>query len=151
MPDREGVLAELTTLAGDLGINIYDIEIAHSAEGPRGVLVLVVASGEAARLRTAVLGRRLPRHGPGAVVTDRPAPGRGDGGTLVVTGARRLAGRVSTPGDKSISHRALLIGALAEGTSVVRGLSDGEDVAHTAAAVAALGAEVTRRADGVPR
>ena len=42
VPDREGVLAEITTLAGDLGINIYDIEIAHSAEGPRGVLVLVV-------------------------------------------------------------------------------------------------------------
>ncbi len=36
------MLAEITTLAGDLGINIYDIEIAHSAEGPRGVLTLVV-------------------------------------------------------------------------------------------------------------
>jgi hypothetical protein len=36
------VLAEVTTLAGELGINIYDLEIAHSAEGPRGVLVLVV-------------------------------------------------------------------------------------------------------------
>ena len=34
VPDREGVLAEITSLAGDLGINIYDIEIAHSAEGP---------------------------------------------------------------------------------------------------------------------
>jgi prephenate dehydrogenase len=55
VPDREGVLAEITTLAGDLGINIYDIEIAHSAEGPRGVLVLVVASTEAGRLRTAVV------------------------------------------------------------------------------------------------
>jgi prephenate dehydrogenase len=36
------VLAEVTTLAGELGVNIYDLEIAHSAEGPRGVLVLVV-------------------------------------------------------------------------------------------------------------
>ncbi len=36
VPDREGVLAEITTLAGDLGINIFDIEIAHSAEGPGG-------------------------------------------------------------------------------------------------------------------
>ena len=43
-----GVLAEITSLAGDLGINIYDIEIAHSAEGPRGVLVLVVGSDQAA-------------------------------------------------------------------------------------------------------
>ena len=46
------------------------------------------------------------------------------------------------PGDKSISHRALLLAALAEGTSTVHGLSDGEDVGRTLAAVAALGAEV---------
>jgi prephenate dehydrogenase len=54
VPDREGVLAEFTSLAGDLGINIYDIEIAHSAEGPRGVLVLVVGSDEAPALHQAV-------------------------------------------------------------------------------------------------
>jgi prephenate dehydrogenase len=57
VPDREGVLAEITTLAGDLGINIYDIEIAHSAEGPRGVLTLVVDGADSARLREAVTGR----------------------------------------------------------------------------------------------
>jgi len=55
VPDREGVLAEITTLAGDLGINIYDFEIAHSAEGPSGVLVLVVASADAPRLREAAV------------------------------------------------------------------------------------------------
>ena len=42
VPDRPGVLAEVTTLLGEMGINIYDLEIAHSAEGDRGVLVLVV-------------------------------------------------------------------------------------------------------------
>jgi prephenate dehydrogenase len=49
VPDRPGVLADVTTLAGELGVNIFDLEIAHSAEGPRGVLVLVVdaASAEA--------------------------------------------------------------------------------------------------------
>jgi prephenate dehydrogenase len=57
VPDREGVLAEITTLAGDLGINIYDIEIAHSAEGPRGVLMLVVDGDESAKLRDAVVAR----------------------------------------------------------------------------------------------
>ena len=46
------------------------------------------------------------------------------------------------PGDKSISHRALLLAALAEGISVVRGLSTGADVAGTAAAVQAMGAIV---------
>ncbi|HEX3947895.1 MAG TPA: prephenate dehydrogenase [Acidimicrobiales bacterium] len=58
VPDREGVLAEITTLAGDLGINIYDIEIAHSAEGPRGVLLLVVDADQAAKLRDAMTARR---------------------------------------------------------------------------------------------
>ena len=53
-----------------------------------------------------------------------------------------LRGRVRVPGDKSISHRALLLAALAEGTSVVRGLATGDDVARTRAAVASLGAYV---------
>jgi prephenate dehydrogenase len=54
VPDREGVLAEITSLAADAGISIYDIEIAHSAEGPRGVLILVVDTAQAATLRQAV-------------------------------------------------------------------------------------------------
>ena len=54
VPDRHGVLAEITSLAADGGISIYDIEIAHSAEGPRGVLILVVDTAEAARLRDAI-------------------------------------------------------------------------------------------------
>lgn len=60
--------------------------------------------------------------------------------TFSVTGGRPLRGRLRVPGDKSISHRALLLAALAEGTSVVRGLSDGDDVARTRAAVEAMGA-----------
>jgi 3-phosphoshikimate 1-carboxyvinyltransferase len=61
---------------------------------------------------------------------------------LVVVGGRPLRGPVRVPGDKSISHRALLLGALAEGTSVVRGRSPGDDVGRTEAAVRALGAAV---------
>ncbi|MGH9164027.1 MAG: 3-phosphoshikimate 1-carboxyvinyltransferase, partial [Acidimicrobiales bacterium] len=57
-----------------------------------------------------------------------------------VQGGRPLRGRLRVPGDKSISHRALILGALAEGTSTVRGLSAGRDVASTAAAVQGLGA-----------
>jgi prephenate dehydrogenase len=51
VPDRPGVLAEVTTLFGERAVNIYDLEIAHSAEGERGVLVMVVdaAAAEAAR------------------------------------------------------------------------------------------------------
>jgi len=62
--------------------------------------------------------------------------------SFAVTGGRPLRGRVTVPGDKSISHRALILAALAEGTSVVRGLSDGDDVARTRAAVEAMGATV---------
>jgi prephenate dehydrogenase len=57
VPDRPGVLAEVTTLAGNLGVNIADLEIAHSAEGERGVLVLVVDAEGADRLRAALTGR----------------------------------------------------------------------------------------------
>jgi 3-phosphoshikimate 1-carboxyvinyltransferase len=65
-----------------------------------------------------------------------------DGGVLVVSGGRPLVGRLRIPGDKSISHRALLLGAVADGESEIRGLSDGDDVRRTAAAVRALGAVV---------
>ncbi len=66
--------------------------------------------------------------------------------SLRITGGRPLRGQVRVPGDKSISHRALLLGALAEGISVVRGLSTGNDVARTRAAIRSIGALV----DGDP-
>ena len=59
-----------------------------------------------------------------------------------------LEGRVRVPGDKSISHRALMLGGLAIGESRITGLLEGEDVLATAAAMQALGAGVTREADG---
>jgi 3-phosphoshikimate 1-carboxyvinyltransferase len=59
-----------------------------------------------------------------------------------------LAGHIAVPGDKSISHRALMLGALAVGESRITGLLEGEDVLRTAAAMRALGAEVTHDADG---
>ncbi len=71
--------------------------------------------------------------------------------TLAVAGPVPVRGRVRVPGDKSISHRALLLAALADGTSTVTGLSSGEDVAHTRDAIAALGAEVVVGADGAVR
>ena len=69
--------------------------------------------------------------------------------TLSVEGpAPPLRGRVRVPGDKSISHRALLLAALAGGTSWIEGLSDGDDVRRTREAVEALGAEVTEARRG---
>jgi 3-phosphoshikimate 1-carboxyvinyltransferase len=60
-----------------------------------------------------------------------------------------LRGTVTVPGDKSISHRALMLSALAVGESRVSGLLEGEDVLSTAAAMRALGAEIMRDANGV--
>ncbi len=59
-----------------------------------------------------------------------------------------LKGRVRVPGDKSISHRALILGALAVGETPISGLLEGEDVLNTARAVRALGASVERRGAG---
>lgn len=63
--------------------------------------------------------------------------------------ATALSGSVRLPGDKSISHRALMFGALAVGETVIDGLLEGEDVLRTAAAMRALGAEIER--DGAGR
>ena len=59
-----------------------------------------------------------------------------------VRGARSLQGSIQVPGDKSISHRALILGSIAMGESHVRGLSTGADVESTAACMRALGVEV---------
>jgi 3-phosphoshikimate 1-carboxyvinyltransferase len=59
-----------------------------------------------------------------------------------------LHGDFRVPGDKSISHRSLMLSALAVGTSHISGLLEGEDVMSTAAAMRAMGATITRDAQG---
>jgi 3-phosphoshikimate 1-carboxyvinyltransferase len=63
--------------------------------------------------------------------------------------AEALSGTGRVPGDKSISHRSLMLGGIARGTTTVHGLLEGEDVLATAAAMRALGAKVARGEDGV--
>lgn len=60
-----------------------------------------------------------------------------------------LRGTIAVPGDKSISHRSVMFGALAVGETVIEGLLEGEDVLATAAAMRAMGAYVSRDADGL--
>ncbi|MCE6950742.1 3-phosphoshikimate 1-carboxyvinyltransferase [Cereibacter sphaeroides] len=59
-----------------------------------------------------------------------------------------LRGRAEVPGDKSISHRALILGAMAVGETRITGLLEGQDVLDTAKAMRAFGAEVTQHAPG---
>lgn len=60
---------------------------------------------------------------------------------------KALQGEIRLPGDKSISHRALILGAMAEGTTVIEGLSDGDDVRSTWHCLQGLGVQVSSRAD----
>ncbi|KQM97620.1 3-phosphoshikimate 1-carboxyvinyltransferase [Sphingomonas sp. Leaf25] len=68
---------------------------------------------------------------------------------LAVAASGPLKGTAPVPGDKSISHRSLMLSALAVGTSRVTGLLEGEDVLSTAGAMRAMGAHIVRGADGV--
>ncbi|WP_293905617.1 3-phosphoshikimate 1-carboxyvinyltransferase [Phenylobacterium sp.] len=70
---------------------------------------------------------------------------------LTARRAGPLRGTVRTPGDKSISHRALILGALASGVTDIEGLLEGDDVKRTAAAMAAFGAGVERLGEGTWR
>ncbi|MBI0002640.1 3-phosphoshikimate 1-carboxyvinyltransferase [Bartonella sp. M0177] len=58
-----------------------------------------------------------------------------------------LSGHIRIPGDKSISHRSLMFGALASGETRISGLLEGEDVIHTANAMRAMGAKITKDND----
>jgi 3-phosphoshikimate 1-carboxyvinyltransferase len=69
------------------------------------------------------------------------------GDIATISHADRLRGTVSLPGDKSISHRALMLALLANGTSSIRGASGGADVRSTAGVLRALGATVIEDAD----
>lgn len=66
----------------------------------------------------------------------------------VVAPAERVAGEVTVPGDKSISHRALMFGALAQGRTHVTGFLEGEDCLSTLRAIAELGVQVQRPGAG---
>ncbi|MEP4637556.1 MAG: 3-phosphoshikimate 1-carboxyvinyltransferase, partial [Yoonia sp.] len=59
-----------------------------------------------------------------------------------------LTGEANVPGDKSISHRSLILGALSVGETRITGLLEGEDVLDTAKAMRAFGAEVTDHGGG---
>lgn len=67
---------------------------------------------------------------------------------VIVTPPRRLAGTVQVPGDKSVSHRAGLLGALATGPTEITGFLESEDCLNTLRALQALGVEVTRKGPG---
>mgnify|MGYP000238781020 CR=1 FL=1 len=62
-----------------------------------------------------------------------------------------LSGTTKVPGDKSISHRSLMLGAITVGETIISGLLEGEDVLHTAGAMRAMGAKIKKSDDGLWR
>lgn len=72
---------------------------------------------------------------------DNPQP-------AISTFVKALSGTCAVPGDKSISHRALMLASLALGTTSIHGLLEGEDVLRTAEALRSCGVPITRHADG---
>lgn len=81
-------------------------------------------------------------------MTVEPTPEAASAMPLEARPSEALSGAVRVPGDKSISHRALIMGALAVGETRVEGLLEGEDVLRTAAALSAMGAEVQQEEGG---
>src|ERR1700722_19706052 len=105
-------------------------------------------------LSIALCGRRRAAGRPAAYVIPaagaedtifRPSPDHPT--PLEARSSGPLAGKVRVPGDKSISHRALILGALAVGKTRISGLLEGEDGLNTAKAMRALGASVERTGD----
>jgi len=93
-----------------------------------------------------MLGRRIPAPKVSNVSVNHAAPS-----PLTARRSGPLKGRVRVPGDKSISHRALIVGALAVGETRISGLLEGEDVLNTGKAMQALGALVERTGEGAWR
>src|SRR5215831_16527401 len=67
---------------------------------------------------------------------------------LISRKSASLKGRALAPGDKSVSHRALILGALSVGETAISGLLEAEDVLNTAEAMHKLGAQVARQGEG---
>ena len=94
--------------------------------------------------------RRLYAGAPGQPIVESPPPVSHSAATprpLSANKATALKGRVRVPGDKSISHRALIFGALAVGRTRITGLLEAEDVINTAKAVTAMGAPASKIGD----
>src|SRR5262245_36040326 len=114
--------------------------------------VSIAAKRPPATARRAPVAPRMTPFWPHA--RERQASSHMDHAAKSPLSARRagaLKGRARVPGDKSISHRALIFGALTVGETRISGLLEGEDVLNTGKAMQALGAQVERRGSGAWR
>jgi 3-phosphoshikimate 1-carboxyvinyltransferase len=92
--------------------------------------------------------RACLRYQAGNHLQENPMSGHGDAQPMISAKCGPLTGEAAVPGDKSISHRALLFGAMAVGETRITGLLEGQDVLDTARAMRAFGATVTQTGPG---
>jgi prephenate dehydrogenase len=138
VPDRPGVIAEVATVAGELGVNIWDIEIQHAPDRPQGIMLLTVASEAAEPIRTALAARGY--FTPGAIEPARPViaiDGPAGAGKSTVAGA--VAERLGLERlDTGAMYRAVTL-------AVLRAEVDPEDAGACAAIASALRLRVGER------
>ena len=132
VPNKPGIVAELALALGRGGVNIEDMALHPAADMKTGAVSLFVA-GEDEAGRAAELVREL---GHDVTRRDRAVSVRFDP-------AGALSGGLRPPPDKSISHRAALIGAMSDGPTRITGYLDSADTRSTLEAVRAVGATVT--------
>ena len=94
---------------------------------------------------------RVFSYGRAAVNNERRTPTVSSDTPTASRPSGPLSGRITAPGDKSISHRAIMLGGMADGVSTVSGLLEGADIMSTANAMRALGAVVERMGEGAWR
>lgn len=103
-----------------------------------------IARGDGARIADIVgAARAAKRAANDAAASAAGGAGKADVVTIAPA-AGPLRGSITVPGDKSIAHRALLFGGLAQGTTVIRGMGQGEDNRSTMGVLRALGVDVVR-------
>lgn len=111
----------------------------QAVRGRLDELDAAIAQGDGERLAELIGAARAAKRAPAA-------PSVGDPPTVVTVApaAGPLRGHVEVPGDKSIAHRALLFGGIAHGTTVIRGVGQGQDNRSTMHVLRALGVDVVR-------
>ena len=127
------MLAEITTLATELDVSIADIEIAHSAEGREGVLIVLVEAELGPRL---VDGLMAAGFKPVVALVAMTAPRR------VEPLTQPFDLTVELPGSKSLTNRALICAALADGKSTLTGALFADDTEAMLDSLQRLGATV---------
>ena len=131
LPDRPGVLAGIFQALGAERINVEDFEMDHLSTDRGGTLSVIVAGRGRGR------ARRHPARGAGVRRRRRARDRR-----MRVEPLTRLVGHIAVPGDKSISHRAVLLGAICDGETRITGFGRSADTEATIEAVRALGITV---------